>query len=73
MKRRFDIPEAVTIGGWLHGGLFITYVILLFIAFIKLKWSFKNTVLLFIASLLPFGFLFAEYKFLRKQAKKPAA
>ena len=67
------MPEAVRIVGMLHGVLFITYVILLILAAIECKWSFKNGILLFFASIFPFGFLLAENMFLKKQAKKTAS
>ncbi len=73
LKYIWQMPEAVKIAGYLHGGLFITYCILLLMVTIDLKWSFKIALLLFLASIFPFGFLIAERTFLKKQAKITAA
>lgn len=73
LKYIWHIPEAVRIVGMLHGILFITYVILLIMTAMEMKWSFIKAALLFFASIFPFGFLLAEYMFLRKQAKKAIA
>lgn len=55
MKYIFNIPEAVIIVGWLHGGLFILYIVSLINAQIKSKWPFKLFFLAGLASILPFG------------------
>jgi integral membrane protein len=46
---------AVKYVGWVHGLLFVLFCVLLLNVWIKYRWSFKRTVLAFIASLLPFG------------------
>jgi len=73
IKYACNIPEAVKYPGYLHGMLFILYVVLLLMTGIERKWSFGTLVLLFISSLLPFGFLFAERLFLKKQASQASA
>jgi integral membrane protein len=73
LKYIWKMPQAVEVGGMLHGVLFIIYCILLLMAKIELKWSFLTAFLLFLVSLFPFGFLLAEMKFLKKQAKNSAA
>jgi len=54
LKYFFDLPLAVKIVGWAHGVLFIAYIVLLFLCWIKYQWSFKRVTFYFIASLLPF-------------------
>ncbi len=62
MKYLMDMPEAVKYPGWIHGILFVTYVIILVLLASEEKWSIKTTILGFIASLLPFGpFVFHNY------------
>ncbi len=73
LKYVWKIPEATMVAGSIHGGLFIAYLVLLFMAKSECKWSFLNLVALFFASIFPFGFLLAEYIFLKKQAQKIAA
>jgi integral membrane protein len=54
LKYFMDMPLAVKYVGWAHGILFMAYMVLLFICWIKYQWSFKRVVFYFIASLLPF-------------------
>jgi integral membrane protein len=54
LKYFLDMPLAVKYVGWAHGILFMAYMALLFICWIKYQWSFKRVVFYFIASLLPF-------------------
>lgn len=70
LKYIWHEPMAVKIGGYIHGALFVTYCILLLMTMLELKWKFTHAVLLFIASILPFGFLLAEYLYLKKQVGK---
>jgi integral membrane protein len=63
-----NMPEATKVPGMVHGLLFIAYIIYLIMAKMEMKWSIKVTLLLFLASIFPFGFLIAEFSFLRKQA-----
>lgn len=59
LKWIFGMPEMVKYTGWIHGILFILYVLILFPTSKSLKWTFGNTLIALIASLLPFGpFLF---------------
>lgn len=73
LKYIWNMPEAVKLAGTIHGGLFVTYCVLLLMVKIDRKWSFKTAALLFIASIFPFGFLIAEAVFLKKDAAKAAA
>ncbi|MDB5334963.1 MAG: rane protein [Planctomycetaceae bacterium] len=51
--------EAVKIPGWIHGGLFLLYIVAIFRAAHYGKWPAKWIALGLVASLLPFGpFLF---------------
>ncbi|MEM9691427.1 MAG: DUF3817 domain-containing protein [Myxococcota bacterium] len=55
LKYVAGIPEAVKVVGWAHGVLFVAYCALLALAWRTLRWSFGKAVILFIASLIPFG------------------
>lgn len=67
------MPEAVTYVGWVHGLLFVLYILALITVSISLNWKFKKILVAFLASLLPFGTfildksLQKEEKLLRKQ------
>ncbi|MCW8894358.1 MAG: DUF3817 domain-containing protein [Sulfurimonas sp.] len=62
MKYMLDIPMAVKVVGMIHGILFILFCVLLVKAWQESKWSFKNSVIFFIASLIPFGTFFTKSK-----------
>lgn len=64
LKYIWGMDDAVKYTGWAHGVLFISYVVILFITGIKYKWSFKLYFLGFIASLLPFGPIVFDKKYL---------
>ena len=60
MKYIFGFPMAVKIVGMAHGILFIIFCMLLVKAWQDAKWSFNETLVFFIASLLPFGTFFTK-------------
>ena len=55
-------PIAVKIAGMIHGVLFVIFLVLGVMAWNKAKWSFYQTLIFFIASLLPFGTFFTKKK-----------
>lgn len=68
LKYAFEIPEAVTYVGWIHGLLFILYIAFLGLAAVRLSWGLKRVVLFFLASLVPLAPFFVESS-LRKEAR----
>ena len=62
MKYIFDIPLAVKIAGMAHGALFAIFLVLLVAAWKDSKWAFKENIVFFIASLIPFGTFFTKKK-----------
>lgn len=55
LKYIYGYEMAVKYVGWIHGLLFIAYLLVGLRTAIKCKWSFLKVVLAVIASLLPFG------------------
>ncbi|MCY1540614.1 integral membrane protein [compost metagenome] len=55
LKYWAGMPLAVKYTGWVHGLLFMLYVICLIMAWQERKWSFGKAALIFTASLLPFA------------------
>ena len=55
LKYGFDQPSAVTCVGWIHGLLFISLAVVTFLAWIGKHLSFKQSCLVAIGALLPFG------------------
>jgi len=62
LKYFADMPMAVKVVGMTHGVLFIVFCLLLLKAWDDAEWSFKESVLFFAASLVPFGTFFTEKK-----------
>nr|WP_299167898.1 DUF3817 domain-containing protein [uncultured Allomuricauda sp.] len=54
--------------GYAHGALFIIYVIVALVFCWERKWTIKRFIILFIASLLPFGTFYADKKYLSNLA-----
>ena len=69
LKYFFDWPLAVKYVGWAHGVLFMAYVVLLSLCWVKYRWSFRRVVYYFLASLLPF-MPFGVEKDLRKEYRE---
>ena len=62
MKYLLDIPLAVKIAGMAHGVLFVIFLYLGVKAWVATKWSLYQTIIFFIASLIPFGTFFTKSK-----------
>ncbi|QSZ41575.1 DUF3817 domain-containing protein [Sulfurimonas aquatica] len=60
LKYLLGINEAVKVAGMIHGILFVLFCILLLQAWYTTKWAFKENIIFFIASLIPFGTLFTK-------------
>ncbi len=62
MKYFMGVTEAVKVAGMAHGVLFILLCFLLVLAWEEAKWSFKYSVIFFVASLIPFGTFYTKSK-----------
>ena len=60
LKYFYNTPQYVRPMGSIHGALFVAFIILLAMMFFKVKLSFKNSVLAFLLSLVPFGTFFLK-------------
>ena len=67
LKYVAQIPEPNIYIGYAHGFLFIAYVALAVLVCVERKWSLKTFIILFIASLLPFGTFYIDKKYLKPQ------
>jgi len=65
LKYIAKIPEPNIYIGYAHGFLFIAYVVLAVLFCLEQKWNLKRFMILFIASLLPFGTFYADKKYLK--------
>ncbi|RYZ30280.1 MAG: DUF3817 domain-containing protein [Chitinophagaceae bacterium] len=55
LKYIWDQPGAVKIVGWLHGALFVLFMLLVLRVYDQKGWPFKKLIYAFIAAFLPFG------------------
>jgi integral membrane protein len=60
-------PQAVLIVGWMHGFLFIVYIISAFDVKIVKKWSVQKSMMALVASLVPLGPFILDKKILSKE------
>ena len=68
LKYVWKIPEPNYIVGMAHGVLFILYCVYVLLCANKYKWPIGQTLILGVASLVPFGTFWAEKKYLRNEA-----
>lgn len=68
LKYFAGFPQAVWYIGWVHGLLFMLFILALIYVTITLQWKFKKVFLAFIAALLPFGTFILD-KSWRKEEK----
>ena len=67
LKYYFETPEYVRPVGMAHGILFIAYVVLAFMLKMEQNWPVKKLLLVLLASIIPFGTFYIEYKYFGKQ------
>ncbi len=65
LKYWAEILEPNKVVGYAHGVLFIAYVVIAIVFCWERKWSIKRFMVLFLASLLPFGTFYADKKYLK--------
>jgi integral membrane protein len=66
-----EIPAAVKIPGWIHGLLFMLYLLALLHVTIAKKWSVKKVAVAFIASLIPCGTFFLDSRLKKEESGIP--
>jgi len=66
LKYWAKIPEPNIYIGYVHGALFIAYVVVAIVFCMEKKWGRKRLILVFLASLLPFGTFYLDSAYLRK-------
>tara|TARA_B100001250_G_C19740188_1_gene762689 strand:+ start:201 stop:539 length:339 start_codon:yes stop_codon:yes gene_type:complete len=69
LKYLYDMPQAVTVVGTIHGVLFILYMLALVQTMIQLKQSLGWAAKVIVAAVFPFGPFFIEADLRREQVK----
>ena len=67
LKKMYGYHMPNKIVGMTHGILFIVYILLVLINTKKQAWSIKNQLLLYLASIVPFGTFIAEKKIINHE------
>ncbi len=62
LKYGFDIPGPTRIIGGIHGALVVIYMFALISAWLTQSWPFKKAIWAFVASIVPLGTFYFEYK-----------
>lgn len=62
--------QMVKVVGPIHGGIFLLYVVIAVVATLEYEWNLKTFLLILLASIVPFGFLFVEFKIVRPAQRK---
>ena len=62
LKYGLDWPLAVRVVGSIHGALFVAYVLLALFAALEQKWTSRFCIVVFVASLIPFGTFWLDKK-----------
>lgn len=69
LKYIWQQPGAVKIVGWLHGALFVLFMLLVLRVYEQKGWPFKRVILAFIAAFLPFGTFVFDKKLKEEEGK----
>lgn len=62
LKYLADMPLAVKYVGWLHGGLFVLFMLWLLQIWLEYEWKFSKVIFAFVMSIVPFGTFYLEKK-----------
>ena len=65
-KYQLGDPTYVKLLGMPHGILFVSYIVFTFLNKDKEKWGIKDLGIVLLASILPFGTFYVDWKYLKK-------
>lgn len=68
LKYWFNMPEAVTVIGTIHGYIFLVYMVAIVYAMIAVKWPFRFTVGAVFSAFIPFGNFVLDNRLKRLEA-----
>ena len=69
LKYIWGEPAAVKIVGWLHGALFVLFMLLVLRVYDQKSWPFKKVIYAFVAAFLPFGTFVFDKQLKEEQSK----
>jgi integral membrane protein len=65
LKYIWEYPNLVQVIGMAHGILFLLYVLGTFVIAKQLKWDIQTQLIVIVCSMIPFGPIYAERKYLQ--------
>lgn len=65
LKYLYDYPQANKVIGMIHGVLFIAYVVMTLMLKPEQKWPAKDTAIILLCSIIPFGTFWMDKKYLK--------
>ena len=68
LKYIWHLPMAVRYVGWVHGLLFIAYIILAFLCKLKYNWKWSKLIVACVLAFVPFGTLVFEAQLKRNMS-----
>jgi integral membrane protein len=67
LKYVWGNPEYVRVVGMAHGLLFVAYILFAIMTKFELNWKVKTLLIVFAASVIPFGTFYVDKKYLSKK------
>ena len=67
IKYYLGVPEVVKYVGWIHGVLFMAYVVAVFVAIRAMQWNWFSVLVALGASLIPVGTFILDKQLKRRQ------
>ena len=67
LKYFFGVPIAVKVVGWMHGVLFILYILVVLLAIKAMDWGFFGVIIALAASLIPLGTFVLDRSWKRRE------
>jgi len=68
LKYFAGLPAAVQIVGWIHGALFVLYLLAVAEVTVKHRWSLTMVAVALVASLIPFGTFLLDARLRRQES-----
>ncbi|WP_179315274.1 DUF3817 domain-containing protein [Winogradskyella undariae] len=69
IKYFYEAPQYVKLLGMPHGILFMAYVVMAVLISSDMKWTTRTFWIVLIASILPFGTFYIDYKYLKESSR----
>ncbi|NRR92922.1 DUF3817 domain-containing protein [Winogradskyella undariae] len=69
IKYIYEDPQYVKLLGMPHGVLFMAYVVMAVLISSDMKWTTRTFWIVLIASILPFGTFYIDYKYLKESSR----